>query len=510
MLEWVVLAICASLASLGVYALIKGSSLELEVGQALEYVPKSVSLRVVSIVVRELVRCAGMYVAVAAMLVASMMAAVTTTSSTVHQVVPFGPTPLAGAAICNNVIPCINHEKAWKGAELVVVQLIKWVNLGGRRVMPVLSWCKEGLENRGIDWLTPLCTAARGYVVLHRGLAVRSRSVELDGLGNLSVKYLDLMPITRTYVAPSIPLAPSLGVVGGVTVSVKDPKDLAILPLSARALDALCGLSCSAKCLLLSFDEYPPKRLVSDCVLIEYRNGVALVVSGFKVPTLRSLASLALSTMLAAVVAVVACGGIAEKMRRFCQSLLVQGVSRETLVTSVAMASIATSFLAMPAAFAIPYTLLGGVQGGISLATYTISTALLSYVLSRRVSRSLRVSSAKKVIPASLEVRASKSFNEVVKCVKESLSQDDNFLLSELEVLPLNGKHVLRLELVYRKAMAILVSVEVELEVLSDRLRILYASAEVWSFEEVGEKIQSVASLAIGRAVGTVWLCSEG
>jgi len=509
-IEWIALAASLAAVCAGVIILLRGQSLELESGPSLEYELRSASLRLVSLVVRELVRCSAMYVAIAALLLASMMAAVTASTAVVQQQLHFESPGVAGVAICSSLSPCLDPARYWRGADVAVVQVVKWVDIGsGVKVMPILARCLSRCASSSIDWCEPLCTASSGVLVLSSGLQRAARAVKPRVLGASSVVFENLTPLVRTMVAPSTPLSPSLGVVGGVTVFVRSPSSIAVAPLTRSALGELCRGGCSARCILISFGSYPPRSLASECVLVRYRDSVAIVTSGFRAPTPRSIASLALAIILAVVIASSACGGIAEKMRRFCSALVIQGVSIDTITVATSMGSLSLSLLALPLSFAAPYAILrSSVSAGVSVVTYLASSLALSYILSKRVSRSFRVQRGVATSIA-LEVAARRSLSDIARCIKRSLETDDNFALSEIEVLPLNGRMVLRLELVYRKAMAILVSVEVEMEVIDGRLRILYAYSDVWSFEEVGEVTKTVSSLAISRAVGTLWLCSE-
>ncbi len=508
MMELVVVVVPLAILCTSIAVLLRKPSMELESRSVAEHVPRSPSLRLVALVVRELWRSSAAILAVIAVIVASIMAASTAASTLVTQRISFQPpSGVKGVSVCTTISPCLDPSRFWREAQLAIVQILEWVRVGSSKFMPMLITFRGGGGNA--TWLDPLRKAASGYLVID----VENRVPRSLPPGVRGVVREDLSPLVRIELAPSTPVVPSLGIVGGVSVSLRDPRKLALLPLNGDTLGFACRGGCVAKCVLVSFSSKPPSSLVkAGCINIWFSKSVAVVVSSARAPTPSSLASMALSTAMSSLVAIITCGVVVEKLRSFFSSLIVQGVSRDAITVASSMGALALSMLLLPVTAAVSTVLFGLYPASIAVATHISSSILFSYSISRYVSKRLgRVTPGVRT-PVAIELRSSRSVRELADCVGRSLEKDDNFLLSELELLeadPSRGRYVLRLELVYRRAMAILVSVELELEKVGDRLRLLCALTEVWSFEEVSEKTRSVERLALSRAIGTLWLCSE-
>jgi len=508
MIELVAIVIPLAILAVAVVALLKKPSMELETRSVAEHVSKSPSLRIVALIVRELWRNSAAILAVLAIVATSVMAASTAATTFIEQKMPFEPpNGVEGVAICTGIEPCLEPSKFWKEAQLSLIQVLDWVRIGGDKFMPILVKYTKSVYGSG--WLEPLKSASKGYLVID----YRSRTPLSTPPGVVGVIKLNLSELVSIEVAPSTPVVPSLGIVGGVSIVLRDPRKLAILPLNKDTTDFACGGRCVARCILISFTSPPPINLTNHgCVVVMFSKGLATIVSSARAPTPASLLSIALSTAMSSLVAVIACGVVVEKLRSFLSSLIIQGVSRDAITVASSMGALALSLTLLPASIALSSEIFGFFSSFIAAVTHVSSSMLFSYSMSRYVSKSLSRSTTTVRTPLSLELSTRRSVSEIANCIRKSLERDDNFVLSELEILepsPGSGRYVIRFELVYRKAMAILASVELELEKLKDKLRVLCALTDVWSFEEVSEKTRSVESLALSRAVGTLWLCAE-
>jgi len=97
----------------------------------------------------------------------------------------------------------------------------------------------------------------------------------------------------------------------------------------------------------------------------------------------------------------------------------------------------------------------------------------------------------------------------LTECLKDVLKEDDFFYISEIESIKEN-LWVIRIELIYKKALSTLASVEIYIDKVDHGVEYTIA-VDVWSMEDLPrEIINSIQRLALAKIVGGVEECLEG
>ncbi|HIE56561.1 MAG TPA: hypothetical protein EYP90_15555 [Chromatiaceae bacterium] len=326
---------------------------------------------------------------------------------------------------------------------------------------------------------------------------------------------MDLRWITNVEILPGQYIAHTLGVIGSSVIHVKDPKILVILPLDIELLKAICDDYCDLRVIMLDTDKRDigmVKSMISKFSIVGYtRDRELILMSGIAIPSLQSLVSIVISIITSVLISVAASSGLIEKLRSLSLALMTQGVTSTILRVSLGMGffTILTLFGLILTMF---YTMfMTEIQALAGLVTYFVSSTTLSSVLSYRAMKMKRMA----IVNAYPEgvfhtFEGVLEIEKLSNCIKSMFVDDEFFVLNEFERLEVSGnRFLMRIELMYRHAMAVLVSIEIEIN-RRDSVWIFKLSPEVWSFEEIEKyRIETIAALALSKASGGLRLCLE-
>ncbi|MEM2511817.1 MAG: hypothetical protein QXX61_01645, partial [Ignisphaera sp.] len=101
------------------------------------------------------------------------------------------------------------------------------------------------------------------------------------------------------------------------------------------------------------------------------------------------------------------------------------------------------------------------------------------------------------------------SLDKLTSCLRGILSKDDFFAISEVEGIKEEKVQIIRIELIYKKALSTLASVEIYVDRINNNFRYT-VFVDVWSMEDsTREFLSSIQRLALSKTVGGVISCIE-
>ncbi len=478
-----------------------------------EVVAVSPSIRIVAIVMREYIKTIAFAVVLIVLILSSLLAAFSVSAQLLSTVVHMESKPfyslLALASDIEQVELMVNELQ--RG--IIVIQLFKYVDIELRnesvRMMPLILLCRDA-ERLPVS-IELICKAVeKGFAVVDLSYN-RYNEVLINGV-KLPLHHLDLRQIVDTEIMPGLYFVHTLGTVGSTVIHVRNPRSLIILPLNDNVANLLCMEGCALRGIMLEQQQTEIDKLVQSFDIVGYVKDTDLVLmSRVLIPSLQSLVGVALSIIISVLVSVAAASGLVEKLRTLGTALVTQGVTSILLrvATGVGLFTILSVFgLILIVLYSIT---LSGIQATAGIVTYFVSSIALSAVVSHRAVKPHEAEEP------SVGIRGSSYAFEglvepdaLVQCLKNIFSRDEFFELNEIEKLLIDKRRFLmRLELIYKYAMAVLVSVEIE-AVREDSAWIFKIVPEVWSFEELEKrKVETVALLAQSRVSGGLRLCLE-
>ena len=478
----------------------------------------SPSIKIVTVIIRECTNTIAFVIVLTVLITSSLIASLSVNSELLTTVVNLETTPFYSIIAIANDIESVEYMKTTLSSGIIVVQVFKYVdvfieeNNKSYHMLPMLILCRapSNLPNN----LITLCNAvAHGRSVIDRHYHVHT-SILIKGI-RFRVQSMDLRWITNVEILPGQYIAHTLGVIGSSVIHVKDPKILVILPLDIELLKAICDDYCDLRVIMLDTDKRDigmVKSMISKFSIVGYtRDRELILMSGIAIPSLQSLVSIVISIITSVLISVAASSGLIEKLRSLSLALMTQGVTSTILRVSLGMGffTILTLFGLILTMF---YTMfMTEIQALAGLVIYFVSSTTLSSVLSYRAMKMKRMA----IVNAYPEgvFHTFEGVLEIEKfsnCIKSMFVDDEFFVLNEFERLEVSGnRFLMRIELMYRHAMAVLVSIEIEIN-RRDSVWIFKLSPEVWSFEEIEKyRIETIAALALSKASGGLRLCLE-
>ncbi|MEM1844571.1 MAG: hypothetical protein QW311_02800, partial [Ignisphaera sp.] len=99
--------------------------------------------------------------------------------------------------------------------------------------------------------------------------------------------------------------------------------------------------------------------------------------------------------------------------------------------------------------------------------------------------------------------------NVLVECFKSFLINDDFFNIDEIESVVEESYYMIRIELIYRRALTTVSSVEIYVERIDHGVKYTVI-VDVWSLEDLTNRtLSSIQRLALSKVVGGVISCIE-
>uniref|UniRef100_A0A7J2U343 Uncharacterized protein n=1 Tax=Ignisphaera aggregans TaxID=334771 RepID=A0A7J2U343_9CREN len=387
---------------------------------------------------------------------------------------------------------------------------------GASYLLPLLIKCKGYDIEKYNNTISYLCK----YLVNNKYVAlidVSNRIVE----GRIRVgdeEFLIIRENLSKYL--SIPLLPgifpihTMGVMGGATITAST-SSIIVMPFSKDLYNTICEGECDVKTFLLITSLLPSsvKNAIVD-VGLKYFDIVAMrhdnvvdIYSPNLVPSMKTLMGVISSILIALIFSLSISGGLVEKVVRISEKLFLVGVSYDTITASTSMTLILVFII-----FFAPFLILMRFSAAtdISILSYILSAVASNILLTYRVARSLK-SKSYRILP-----KSSLTINTLMRLDVEQLKQaiqrffgvDDLFALSEIEVLKgLDEYNEVRIELIYKRSFATLVTVEI----YEDKNKDVWsynAYVDVWSMEELSKyEYNKIAALVLSKVQGVIMQC---
>jgi hypothetical protein len=391
-------------------------------------------------------------------------------------------------------------------------------NSNASYLLPLLIECRDYSVEKHNNTLAHLCE----YVVQYNGEAalidINSRlfreSINVGGKELLVVRE-DLSKYLSIPLLPGIFPIHTIGAMGGATITTS-PSSVVVIPYSKDLYNAVCKNDCDTKTILIITSPIPSNaknEIVEtglkhfDIVALRH-DEVIEVYSPSLVPSAKTLTGVASAIIFSLIFSLSVSGGLAEKVAEVSEKLFLIGVTYDTITASTGMA-ITTIF----AIFSVPLLALTslGVIAGISILSYILSAITANILLTYRVSRKLKSRSYRVLSKPFLTISTSTQIDiEHFKQVMQRLfNVDDIFALSEVESLrSRDGLNEIRVELIYKRGFATLITVEIYEEKSKD----IWSYAiyvDVWSIEELSKyELNKIAVLALSKVQGAITQCT--
>jgi hypothetical protein len=314
---------------------------------------------------------------------------------------------------------------------------------------------------------------------------------------------------------PGIPLGHSIGSIGGSVITIS-PSIVGILPFKAELLNTICKEECDVKTIVLILDRCDKCDDIARNVLRYFNifairtNDKILIFSSSFVPTPQTILGILTLVALTLVISASISGGVAEKIADVVYKLVLLGITRDLIMSStyIALLSLLLIFLAP----LIVLTIMGFISAT-TLITYIISSFASAFLVVLRALSIMRSAKAVKPVSKPFVVFTSSTrvdIHEFKEMLQKMFLKDDVFAISELEVLPsLEGFYEMRIELVYRKRLATLITIEMS-ERKEDGVWRYDLYADVWSIEELNRsELNRLAIFALSKIQGVLINCAS-
>ncbi len=464
----------------------------------------SPSVEIVKLVARECIKCRATIVAIASFLTLSLLTASTVSYAALSTEITFRPSIEFSELGISKSMSLDEVFETAKNFDLVALQIYSYIEIYNRSILPLALAC-----NARIPQLQDVCRCvAQNRIVVHETFPYPSISIANQ---SFDVCRLNLSELLSIEFLPGIYFVHSVGVVGTYSVKVSTPEQLIIIPLDRGIVAELCKETCVYKVLALNIVGRKGLEKFEDFDIVAYpRNSKIVVMGRGFVPTMQCLVSIALSIAMSLILTLPLSSAFIERVRSLYTSLLLQGVSKDivTIASGLGMWLTAIAFLPLDLAILLPMGTLSSTMG---LITYVLAATMLSIYVSKTLSRQAPIAqpeilsfTASVVLPTKLE-----ELDNVVECLRRYVERDDFLELSEIEKLPLDGRKLVRIEMLYRRAMAVLVSVEIEFVQVEEGVEATLR-VDVWSLEELDKRrTQSIALLGLSKIVGALRCCSS-
>jgi len=353
----------------------------------------------------------------------------------------------------------------------------------------------------------------KGYILVDESSNISRKAIVEMLDADVGLRRVRLSAILDLELAPGIYVIHSIGVVGGLSIRIEKVDKIVFAPLTWRIIDRVCNVECDAQSIVICFDDVEKYSEKIDELLNKFDyiilgdDGGALAVSRSLVPSPETIFGMVLSFVMSMIIMYSVGGGYIEKITSIGENLFILGFTRELYISTVILGTaitLAISSIPMVAATAI------GLVSYVAMLNYIASALGFIIITSRKLHSSIGK-------PMCIEVLNNYSYvvdtyvspSVLTECLKDVLKEDDFFYISEIESIKEN-LWVIRIELIYKKALSTLASVEIYIDKVDHGVEYTIA-VDVWSMEDLPrEIINSIQRLALAKIVGGVEECLEG
>jgi hypothetical protein len=410
----------------------------------------------------------------------------------------------------SEVIPKLYHY-------IIVYQIFKEFNLGNTSYYILAIKCslpKSCIGNSTLmKEINRICTYVSGnYTVVDVSSSLNEEHVFNIFKTSLSLVRVDLSKLVDIELAPGIYFVHSIGVIGGLSLRIEDPSKILVIPMLNNILDMLHLQGSDVQTLVIGFDHVEDIQANIDKVLevfdyIVVNSGEkAFIISRSFVPTSRTLLGLTLSFAISMIIIYAVSGGFVEKMLDMYRDLYILGIPKNLFKSAVILGLIITfSMASLPLVIA---SCLGYVNG-IALLNYFVSFVGLAILTSNRIRGIIKSEYAETIGSYTYIVDTSAPLDTLINCIKDMLLRDDFFTITEIEGVREERFNVIRIELIYKKALSTIASVEIYIDRVDSNTRYNIV-VDVWSLEDLSPLfLSSIQRLVLAKISGGLLICIE-
>ncbi len=412
-----------------------------------------------------------------------------------------------------------NTEYINTSRSITIIQLYNPITLYNVNLTlyPLIIYCGKDIinfQNNVPGGFLKICNLIQGEnnsIILDSKIRLPLTSLYIDDQ-LFNIKYANLSYITDIDIAPGLPLVHSIGSLGGTILKIENSSMIAVISTSLDNIKKLCKDECNAKSIIISnIDISEAQKNLTEYlsyfdIVILRLDGRGYVYSNNVIPSPITIAGMSIMFINSIIISLSVSGALLEKLIDLGQRLMTVGITSE-FYNAIVSASMVTFF----AISGLPIIILGalGSFNSMGLLAYILmsigNTLLFSYMTKTRLEKVGRGygETALTYIGGPINVETMK------KCFTGNIANDEFFNLGEIELIREKGTYIIRVELLYRRAVATLVSVEIYIRSVnnSTTFNIL---ADVWSLEELSGRIaQGVIQLALSKVYGALKICVE-
>ncbi|MEM2008796.1 MAG: hypothetical protein QXK50_06480 [Ignisphaera sp.] len=400
---------------------------------------------------------------------------------------------------------------------VAVVQVFTPLQIDGKDFYSLLTRCDIDYypNNELLTILLEYCVN-EGTVLIDRNSEVSEKSIiKLLGRYNITIAKASMTPLTDIELIPGVYVVHSIGTIGGLSLKIEDPEKLIIMPFTRSVIENICPRYCSLKTIIIGFDDYNLYRDIFDDLVTEF-NYVVLkeptqfgvkVYSRTYVPTVKSIISLVISFMISVIMVYAVSGGLVEKLIDMGHTLFIEGITKELFI---AIATLGILLTVTSMIFPILVVSSLGILKSLAIVTYLISSIASTYIITSQLSSRIGKYKPQSISSTFSYIVDKYVPNDVlVECLKSFLIDDDFFNIDEIESVVEENYYMIRIELIYRRALTTVSSVEIYVERIDHGVK--YTTiVDVWSIEDLTTRtLSSIQRLALSKAVGGVISCIE-
>lgn len=350
------------------------------------------------------------------------------------------------------------------------------------------------------------------YVIAHSDSNINETTILNMLKKPFNLVKVNLSRIANLELAPGVYFVHSVGTIGGLSLRIENIDKILLIPMLNNTLTILCPQECDTQTLVIGFDpiEQYQDNMSKILELFDYMilsaEGGVLVISKNLVPTVRTLLSMVLSFTISMIVIYAVGGGFIERIMNMYSNLYVLGITKNFFRSAVLLGMIITLFLTSIPLITISWI---GYISSIALLNYFVSSTGFIVITSHRLRSASKGAYPELVSGYSYTIDIITPMDKLISCLKNMLAKDDFFVVNEIEGIKEERFDIIRVELIYRKALSTLASVEIYMDKIDNSARYNIV-VDVWSLEDSSlQFLSSVQRLALSKISGGVISCIE-
>lgn len=521
MLMYIIMVLCISITFVVAYIILR-RGLEEEIPTTFKELKlSSPSIRIIIILFRYMLTSLSFIGLAIVLILSAILVSSITSTSLLSTTIEFKNPLFTGYFLVMDDIQSLNKVKNIKTLRFLVVQIYDRIDIkfNGNTIelYPLIIQCNEYTPE-----ITELCklVESKCMVILDHKLAkelehelttvltLKTTSTDIS-IPTDRICFTNLSRVMNIELLPNMYFVHTIGVFGGFTVKLSNVSVIGIL--HPEILDSICSDGCTFRAIAF-FIERPSTDLQESSLLYGYvdTNRVE-IFSRTYVPTLKSFIGFILTVVLTTIVSIVASGGIVEVLRNLSEKLRIQGFTYESISTAIKIVLLIMALVLSVPTYIIAYSLYGLTPSIMGIATILLGSWNISRLISLRLRRSVyaiepSIAYTNRMI---VGIEWHGDIRSLLQCLGELFKNDEFFELSEYEYIKASSnRYLARIELMYRYAMAVMISVELYISREAASTWIFDIVADVWSYEELErEKTLSLAMMAISKVIGGLRLC---